>query len=138
MTADDYQALKSSIMAHEGLRLKPYPDTRGFVTIGYGHNLTENGITREMAETILEEDIAEAQEQCRDTIEWFDGLDGPRQRVLTEMAFNLGIDGLLGFTRMLADVESGHYADAAREMLNSKWAAQVGTRAQRLAAVMNS
>ena len=62
------------------------------------------------------------------------GFGGPR--VLANMAFNLGIHGLLKFVRTLNAIERGNYDEAASHMLASKWAGQVGQRAQRLAAMM--
>ena len=69
---------------------------------------------------------------------WARALSPERQAVLVNMAFNLGIAGLLAFKRMLAACERGEYAAAAREMLDSVWAKQVGARAVRLAEQMRT
>ena len=52
------------------------------------------------------------------------------------MAYNLGINSLLGFKNTLATIQAGRYNDAADGMLASKWATQVGDRATRLAKMM--
>ena len=63
----------------------------------------------------------------------FAALSPNRQRALVDMAFNLGRTRLAGFKAMWAALERGDYHAAAVEALNSKWARQVGPRAQRIA-----
>src|SRR4051812_7475144 len=74
-----------------GGRMKPYRDTEGHLTIGYGHNLDARGITPEIAAMLLEEDIAIAVSELRRHFDWFDHLSRPRQDALINMCFNLGI-----------------------------------------------
>jgi lysozyme len=64
---------------------------------------------------------------------WFTQLDVPRQNVLIEMAFNLGVRGLLGFKKMIEAIQSKNYKLASTEMLDSTWAKQVKSRAARMA-----
>jgi len=129
---------REQLLLHEGIRLKPYKDTVGKVTIGIGRNLTDKGITKVEALILLDTDIQETTADCKRYIECFDRLDDVRQRVLLDMAFNMGIHGLLGFRTTLAHVAAGRYDAAADSMLLSKWADQVGRRAHRLAAWMRS
>ena len=92
-----------------------------------------------VASLLLDQDLDQAIVLCQTHLPYFNGLDGPRQRVLAEMAFNIGMeapDGLLGFVHMLAAVQAGRYDMAAAEMLRSHWAVQVGSRAKRLADLM--
>ncbi len=138
MKPSDYDALKTSITGHEGLKLFPYRDTVGRLTIGYGRNLTDVGISREEASMLLDHDLVTAVVSCQQHFSWFNQLDAARQRVLAEMCFNLGLQGLLEFTRMLQAVQNGHYATAAAEMLRSSWAGQVGYRARRLSSLMQT
>lgn len=130
--------LKEQLLLHEGIRLKPYKDTVGKLTVGVGRNLSDKGITKVEAMILLDTDIAEATEHCRKYIEFFNDLDDVRQRVLIDMCFNMGIYGLMGFKATLAAVKQGRYEDAAEHMLASKWADQVGRRAQRLALWMRT
>jgi lysozyme len=130
--------LREQLLLHEGLRLKPYKDTVGKLTIGIGRNLTDNGITKIEALILLDNDIHEATKACEQHIPVFRSLDDVRQRVLIDMAFNMGIHGLLGFRATLAAITAGDYAKAADRMLESKWAEQVGRRAQRLALWMRT
>lgn len=122
----------------EGLRLTPYKDSVGKVTIGYGRNLDDAGISQYEADLLLQHDITNASQDLRGALPWTEGLDEARRGVLLNMAFNMGIHRLLGFKITLAMVQSGDYDKAADEMLDSKWAEQVGARAHRLAVQMRS
>jgi lysozyme len=138
MTVSDRDSLRRAVMAAEGLRLTPYRDTANKLTVGYGRNLEDVGITREEAEMLLEHDLSTAIRQCERSFGWFSRLDGVRQRVVAEMCFNLGLPRLSGFGRMLAAVTVGHYEAAADEMLQSQWSKQVKGRAHRLAQMMRT
>lgn len=134
----DTVRLAEELRRDEGLRLKPYRDTVGKLTLGYGRNLDDRGITRAEAEILLMGDIAATIAAVEQALPWFPRLDGVRQRVLVNMAFNLGTAGLLKFRRMLAACEHGRYDEAADEMQASVWAQQVPTRAARLIAMMRT
>lgn len=134
--------LREMLKRHEGLELKPYQCTANRWTVGYGHNLEAHGkermesITLEEAERFLDEDIAAAESMCRTRMPYYDDLDDVRKAVLVDMCFNLGIGGLMGFKKTLGAVAEKQYGRAAVEMLNSKWATQVGRRAKRLSEMM--
>ncbi len=136
MTLESRVILRQSVMASEGLRLKPYLDTAGKWTVGYGRNLTDVGISKLEAEVLLDHDLAQAEVDCRRSFQWFATLNDVRQRVLVDMCFNLGLPRLQEFRRMLAAVAAHDYDGAANEMLASRWAEQVKGRAQRLARMM--
>ena len=138
MTTSDLQQVREDVMRDEGLRLLPYVDTVGKITIGYGRNLTDCGITRDEAAQFLDQDIRRAVSDVLIAFPWAQRLDGPRQIVLVEMCFNMGISKLKGFKQFLAFLEAGNYQQAAVEMLDSHWADQVGARATRLASIMHS
>lgn len=124
------------VRLHEGLRLKPYIDTVGKLTIGVGRNLSDRGITEDEAALLLANDLAEAWQGLLTRAPWVKDMDPVRQAVLVDMVFNLGLDGFLKFRRTLDSVKAKRYVDAARQMLESRWAGQVGTRATRLAQMM--
>lgn len=129
-------ALIKELTRDEGLRLKPYTDTVGKLTIGVGRNLSDVGISIAEANAMLLADIRRAEVDLDRNLPWWRHLSEKRQRVLTNMCFNMGITRLLKFERMLAAINAGKFEDAALEMLRSKWAGQVGDRAKRLAAMM--
>lgn len=132
--------LIADLKRDEGLRLKAYKDTVGVWTVGYGHAHVAPGTvwTQERAEAALIEDVKKHNAELAKALPWVSGLDPVRRRVLQNMAFNLGVKGLLGFKNTLAMVQSGDYAGAARGMLNSLWAKQVKGRAVRLAEQMRT
>jgi lysozyme len=132
----NYERLKDELIRDEGIRLKPYRDTVGKLTVGCGRNLDDDGISSEEALYLLENDIREVEEQLDEALPWWRKLSEPRQRVLLNMGFNLGVKGLLGFHHALTLTEEGRYDEAALAMLSSAWAVQVGARAHRLAQMM--
>ncbi|SOB60621.1 Lysozyme [Pseudodesulfovibrio profundus] len=131
------QQLTEQLKRHEGLRLKPYRCTAGKLSIGFGRNLDDKGINEGEAETMLWRDVAEA----RALLERHSGflrLDEVRQAVLINMCFNLGISRLMQFQKMWRAISYEDWEQAAAEMLDSRWAKQVGDRATELAAQMKS
>lgn len=128
--------LAEQLKQHEGLRLKPYTDTVGKLTLGIGRNLEDKGITEQEALFMLNNDVDYFYSQLNKNLTWFRSLDDARQNVLVNMAFNLGIRGLLTFKMTLSLIEYGDYDNAATEMLNSVWAYQVGQRAIELSKQM--
>lgn len=133
---DLYEALADSLRVEEGLRLKPYRCSAGRLTIGYGHNLESTPITARAAEVILEDDIAEAVAAARRVCPQFDSLTRNRQVALANMVFQMGEAGVRAFRNTLAHIAAGRYADAAKGMLNSRWARQTPARAERMARLM--
>ena len=95
--------LTQELLRDEGLRLFPYNDTEGKLTIGVGRNLTDVGISKAEAMSMLLADIRRTQAALDAQLPWWAHLDEVRQRVLVNMAFNMGIRKLLGFKNMLAD-----------------------------------
>lgn len=142
--------LVESLKIHEGLRLSPYRDTVGKLTIGYGHNLeakplywlkTTVPIPKKVAELILDMDVDDALHSLDVYIPWWRQLDDVREQVLAEMAFNMGVDdnpknGLDSFTNTLRAIREGRWEDAKEGMIHSKWAGQVHSRALDLANMM--
>jgi lysozyme len=130
--------LKKRLIQDEGLRLEMYRDTVGVWTIGVGRAIGRRGITEAEALYLLENDIVRVTAELTAALPYFVRLSAPRQHVLINMAFNLGTKGLLRFRATLAHIAAGRYAEAAAAMLQSKWAHQVGARAQRLARTMST
>ena len=122
----------------EGLRLRPYKCSAGKLTIGYGRNLEDVGISKEEADAMFDVDFAKAIEGVNRLLkeEGITELHKQRFYVLTDMVFNLGYAGIKKFKKFLYALKKGLYDDAAKEMLDSQWALQVGSRAIKLAAMM--
>lgn len=131
---------KNMTKTFEGLRLCPYKCTAGKLTIGYGRNLEDVGISQAEADMMFERDFAMAESEVKrllrvNGIDW-ECLIEQRFYVLTDMMFNMGYDRLSKFKKMLYALKKGLYEDVANEMLDSVWAKQVGNRATQLAALM--
>lgn len=121
--------------------LHAYADSLGYLTIGIGRLIDKRkggGITAEESAYLFANDYARTLAEVRRRIHWFDRLDPARQGVLLNMAFQLGVDGLLGFKNTLAMIERGDYAAAAQGMLHSLWAEQTPLRARRLSEQMRT
>lgn len=131
------EKLKEQLIRHEGMRLKPYRCTANKTTIGVGRNLDDVGISEDEAMLLLENDIKKIKEQA-EKLPWFLKLNEARQNVVLNMIFNLGLNGFLKFKETIHYLESGQYDQAAIEMLESKWADQVGERAKELSKIMFS
>ena len=126
--------LINQIKQDEGLRLTAYQDTLGNLTIGYGHLGAFPGqtITEAEANSLLMQDLNEAQSTLTSALMWVTSLDVVRYCTLWNMTFNMGIGNLLEFEKMLKACRDGNYAEAADQMANSLWAQQVKTRAIQL------
>jgi lysozyme len=129
--------MKDMLVKHEGVELKPYRDSVGVLTIGVGRNLTDVGLSADEADYLLENDIRRATREL-EMKWWFKSLDDVRQDVLINMCFNLGHSRFSKFKKMIAAVAMADYKLAAKEMIDSKWASQVGRRATELASMMES
>src|ERR1019366_7002387 len=115
----DGAKLNATVRLAEGLRLKPYTDTTSHLTIGYGHDLTDDGISPVIAEWLLNDDLVAAQSGLQAAWPTLSTLDDVRQRSFIELAFNLGIHGLLLFPKMLHAAAVGDWHTAAQELVNS-------------------
>lgn len=127
------QALDQWIMGHEGLRLKPYNDTHGFLSIGYGHNLASSGIPIEIADRLLEIDIATAQKQLLTNFPWLSNIDMPRVDALVHLCFWIGIGSFMGFKKMIDAVRVENWKTAHDELLNSNLFSDIPDRTTEIA-----
>ena len=125
--------LADQLRRDEGWRTYPYQDTVGKWTIGYGRNLSDVGISPQEGDILLANDIKAATVSLEAHFPWTMSLDSVRQAVLIALVFNMGIAGLASFKEMLSKIMNGDYKGAGYALLHSKYAQQVGARAQRLA-----
>lgn len=132
------EALINQLIMDEGLKLKPYSDTVGKLTIGVGRNLNDTGISEDEARVLLGNDIARTEQALDSAFPFWRTLSENRQEVIANMAFNMGTARLLDFKNMIHALQASDYLGAAREMLNSEWARQVKKRADRLADQMRN
>jgi len=143
----------NQLKRHEGYEPNVYHCTEGKETIGFGYNMSANplrlanneiialrnlGISYVRAEQLLKSIVANDTKELYQRIPWIIRLNEARQAVLINMAFNLGIPGLMKFKRTLGLIEHGDFDNAGDAMIESKWAAQVKSRAVELAQQMRT
>lgn len=133
--------LKSQLIADEGERFVLYPDTEGYLTIGIGRLLDPRKggrISPDESALMFDNDRREKTVALQKALPWILKLDDARLGVLLNMAFQMGVGGVLGFVNTLQLIKIGSYGAAAEGMLNSKWAKQTPNRAERLAEQMRT
>lgn len=146
MTSDNETILIAELRRDEGVRYVPYADTKGITTVGVGHNLQASPLPAEWSyplsdgqvNLLLDNDLLNVYHDLDRDLPWWQTLSDVRQRVICNMAFNLGMNRLLGFRNTLGAMRQGNYDAASDGMLNSAWASQVGERATRLAQMMRT
>lgn len=133
--------LKEQLKRDEGVVRHAYEDSLGLTTIGVGRLIDGRrggGLSPMEIDYLLTNDISEKSAQVLEALPWAKDLNEPRMAVLINMAFQMGVQGLLGFPGMLGAVRTGDYKAAAEHMLDSKWEKQTPTRAHRLADQMET
>lgn len=130
--------LIDSLKRHEGYRDRAYQDIEGVWTIGYGTNLQELSIDEFLAQKWLLEAAEDAAKHARQFPEWVFLDTDARRNVFIEMIYNMGPRRVAGFRNTLAAIREQDWETAAEEMLDSKWARQVGVRAKRLSELMKN
>ena len=124
----------------EGVVKHAYQDSKGYWTIGVGRLIDKKkggGLSLEEIDYLLQNDVDKVAQQVNEKLPWVKNLTSNRKAVLYAMAFQMGINGLLGFKNTLKMIEQGNYEGAAKGMLNSKWAkTDSPARAKRTAELM--
>ncbi len=116
----------------EGVRLKPYKDSVGKTTIGCGRNLTDDGISEAEMETMLANDVNHAAIVAASTFNFDDTISDERKAALVNLAFNLGEEKLATFTTFIGLVLARDWPGAADDLIQTRYATEVGPRAQRI------
>jgi len=154
----DRDELVKMVALHEGIVLNVYQDHLGINTVGIGRNLDDrgitdgellfmnktiddvydNGLTEEEAYYLCMNDIAIVEKELLDSKPIVNQLNDVRQMVLVDMAFNMGVPRLKLFKNMWMAIEKVNYPLACEEMIDSRWASQVGNRAMKLSLAMKN
>ena len=129
--------IKQMLIKHEGIKLKPYVCPARKLTIGVGRNLEDKGISEEEALYLLDNDIKDTTNFLKG-FSFFDNLNTPRRDAIIDFCFNVGFGTFVKFKRMIKALEFGDYKAAAKELLDSKYAKQVGNRALELAYIIET
>jgi len=137
----DRNRMLALLSQHEGRVAHAYQDSLGYWTIGVGHLIDKRKggrLPEEIIDALLDYDMRKHWLELLEALPWVERLDDVRQAVLLDMAFNLGVPGLLKFKNTLRYVERGDYKLASSGMLASLWARQVKSRANRLSRMMET
>ncbi len=138
VSKDVLKMAASLVRLHEGFRERPYKDSLGFLTLGFGHCLEMMPITEASANMVLQDDVDWFANALYKSVHYFKNIDPVRQAVLIDMAFNLGLIGLMKFEKMWTAISHSNWAAAADALIDSKWAVQVGARATENAKIMRT
>ena len=128
------RSVKERIKRHEGCRLKPYKDSEGILTVGYGRNLEAIAFTQGEANLMFNNDFARAKRHA-EVFLTYEFLNEARRGVLIEMIFQMGPSRVNNFKKFLAASLRGDYESAHDEMLDSKWHRQTPSRCEELARI---
>lgn len=126
------------LIRDEGRRDRPYRDSKGILTIGYGHNLEAAPLCEAAIRAQLDFDIAAHLGDLDTALPWWRDQPEAVQRVIGNLGFNLGVGRLVMFKNTLKALREGRYTDAAQGLRTSLYAKQVGARAERLAQLLES
>ena len=121
--------LIEQLKIHEGFRSTVYTCSGGKKTCGYGRNLEDIGISEEEAEMLLKNDIYEATNQLLNAFPWMATFSDARISAMINFTFNVGIGTVRKFSNTIEYLKNEDWEAAADEMMDSKWAEQVGDRA---------
>src|SRR3990167_8097402 len=133
--------MRAALEREEGRVRHAYQDHLGFWTIGVGRMIDKRkggGLSEDEIDYLLNSDIKKFYDGLTAALPWFRALDATRQRALVNMAFQLGVAGLLKFKTTLAMIEMENYAAAADNALKSLWAKQTPARARRVTEMLRT
>lgn len=132
------QDVISALKKEEGFEGKPYKDSLNILTIGYGRNLVDNGITEEEASFLLGNDINKCIFSVQKTFSFYERLDEGRRAFLVLMCFQLGLTKMLKFKNTLGLISQAKYKEASKELLKSAWAKQTPLRVERMSKLLET
>jgi len=134
--------LREQLKIDEGVKYEVYNDHLGYPTFGIGHLITENDeehgkpvgtpVSEERVNAVFNNDVAIYMSEAKKVFPNLEQLPEEAQQVIVNMTFNMGAPRLAKFKKFIAGVNTGDWNTAAVEMMDSRWAKQVGNRAERL------
>ena len=138
----DRATLMNELIMDEGYKAEVYLDHLGYPTFGVGHLILETDeehgaevgthVSEERVKECLNQDIDIVCTELDKNLSWWSELDDVRQRVMANMCFNLGYPRFSKFKKFLTAMHKQDFETASVEMMDSRWATQVGARAERL------
>jgi lysozyme len=138
----DTEQLRETLKIDEGVKYEIYKDHLGYPTFGIGHLIVESdeeydqpvgtGVHIDRVNEAFDEDVAVMVDEAKKLFPDLEDLPEEAQQVIVNMTFNMGRPRLSQFKKFIAGVNAGDWEKAAVEMMDSRWATQVGARAERL------
>jgi lysozyme len=134
--------LRDTLKIDEGVKYEIYNDHLGYPTFGIGHLVVESDeehgkpvgtpVSEDRVNSVFEKDVAIMIDEAKKIFPNLEELPEEAQQVIVNMTFNMGRPRLSQFKKFIAGVNAGDWNKAAVEMMDSRWAKQVGARAERL------
>ena len=134
--------LREQLKIDEGVKYEVYKDHLGYPTFGIGHLVVEGDeehgkpvgtpVSEDRVNAVFESDVQKFVSESKKVFPNLDDLPEEAQQVIVNMSFNMGAPRLSKFKKFIAAVNDGNWSTAAVEMMDSRWATQVGKRAERL------
>ena len=134
--------LREQLKIDEGVKYEVYKDHLGYPTFGIGHLVVEGDeehgkpvgtpVSEDRVNAVFESDVQKFVSESKKVFPNLDDLPEEAQQVIVNMCFNMGAPRLSKFKKFIAAVNDGNWSTAAVEMMDSRWATQVGKRAERL------
>lgn len=141
-TTMDINKLREQLIIDEGVKYEVYNDHLGYPTFGIGHLITQTDdeygkpvgtkVTQERVNAVFDNDVKIYVSEAKKVFPNLNELPEEAQQVIVNMTFNMGAPRLAKFKKFIAGVNTGDWNTAAVEMMDSRWAKQVGNRAERL------
>mgnify|MGYP001289811701 FL=1 len=138
----DIEQLRETLKVDEGIKYEIYKDHLGYPTFGIGHLIVESdqeygqsvgtGVHLDRVNEAFDEDVSVMIDEAKKLFPDLEDLPEEAQQVIVNMTFNMGRPRLSKFKKFIAGVNAGDWEKAAVEMMDSRWAKQVGSRAERL------
>lgn len=125
------QQIAEYVKGHEGESLKPYYCTANKLSIGIGRNLEDRGISQDESLYMFNNDLRLAISDLQRVFgSDLKSLPDPVLLAFIDMMFQLGLGRFSGFKNMIKYAIAGNWKEAARELMDSKYARQVPKRAE--------
>ena len=143
----DADSLLADLTDQEGFRAVLYDDktgkkitpgvmVQGWPTVAIGWNVAGRPCPLDLAQTICRYFIAQTWAELVKAAPWVGNLPEPQARAVCNMAYNMGVPVLLGFTQFLALMQLGDYDKAAADLETTLWWRQVGSRGAKIQALI--
>jgi lysozyme len=129
----DRAALMAELTQDEGRRQFAYSDSLGYLSIGIGRNISGKGLSPAEIDLLFNNDVDEFCAKMDAHISWWRKLSPAHQRCMIDMCF-MGWESFSQFVKFFAAIQAADWPTAVKEIENSKWYGQVGTRGPRVVA----